>query len=47
MFAPSINVDFEKLRGEEEPEEKPAPRKAKATPKSKAGTADTKATKAE
>jgi hypothetical protein len=36
MFAPSINVDFNKLRGEEEVEEQPVVRKAKATPKSRA-----------
>ena len=36
MFAPSIKVDFDKLRGEEEPEEQPVVRKAKAVPKSRA-----------
>ena len=36
MFAPSINVDFEKLRGEEAPEEEPAPKKAKVAAKGRA-----------
>ncbi len=35
MFAPSIKVDFDKLRGEEETEEQPVVRKARATPKSR------------
>jgi len=36
MFVPSINVDFDKLRGEEEVPEQPPVRKARATPKSRA-----------
>lgn len=36
MFAPSINVDFEKLRGEEATEEEPAPKKAKVAAKGRA-----------
>jgi hypothetical protein len=36
MFVPSINVDFDKLRGEEEVPEQTPVRKARATPKSRA-----------
>ena len=41
MFAPSINVDLEKMKGEEVlEEEQPKPRKAKAAPKARRTTAD-------
>ncbi len=36
MFAPSINVDFEKLRGEEAADEEPTPKKAKVAAKGRA-----------
>jgi hypothetical protein len=38
MFAPSINVDLEKMKGEEVEEEQPKVRKAKATPKARRAT---------